>query len=350
MTDEILNIPTDWMDARELCREGQGFPEEELAAPWDRFPARAEGVVRDEVWNLSRQPCGVSIRFTSDAAQLFGDIELEGDVASKNNERLTPMRDIGLDCYGRADDGRWYWVGARVNRWDYPLNRQLLDGKHREYRVYLPIGLPVTSLKIGVSQGARFERATPDPRRPVVYYGTSIVHGRLRFPARHGVHLHPVPPAGLAVRQSRLRRKRTHGTGGRGTRPGHRRRGLRRRLPTEHRRGHGPGTDAGLRKPPPGNAAGTRRSLFVGDRLFGDAAFIPARRTTQRVKSEAQREVFMQLVADGVENLHLLDARNFFGDDFEGTIDGSHPTDLGSMRMADAVEPVLRRLLYRLPA
>ncbi|MGE3312126.1 MAG: SGNH/GDSL hydrolase N-terminal domain-containing protein, partial [Limisphaerales bacterium] len=44
--------PVEWMDVRRLGVEGQGW--RETAAPIDRLPARAEGVVRPPVWNLSR--------------------------------------------------------------------------------------------------------------------------------------------------------------------------------------------------------------------------------------------------------------------------------------------------------
>lgn len=33
------------------------------------------------------------------------------------------------------------------------------------------------------------------------------------------------------------------------------------------------------------------------------------------------------------------------GDDNEGTVDSSHPTDLGILRQADAFEPILRAAL-----
>jgi lysophospholipase L1-like esterase len=33
------------------------------------------------------------------------------------------------------------------------------------------------------------------------------------------------------------------------------------------------------------------------------------------------------------------------GSDGEATVDGTHPTDLGFMRMADAIEPTLHRAL-----
>ena len=35
----------------------------------------------------------------------------------------------------------------------------------------------------------------------------------------------------------------------------------------------------------------------------------------------------------------------FLGDDGEATIDCSHPTDLGMVRYADALEPALRRAI-----
>ena len=347
MTDDRLNIPTDWKNALDLCVEGRGYRENELESPFDRFPARAKGVIRDEVWRLARQACGVSVRFKTDAVQLFGDIGFDG-APDSNNERVTPLRDLGLDCYGKADDGRWYWVGVRINRWDYPINRELLDGAFREYRVYLPLGLPVTSLKIGVSKGARFEKTVVDPRKPIVYYGTSIVHGA--YVSRPGMAFTSIVSRRLDWPMVNL------GFGGNGR--------LEPEVATHIRDIDAavyvvdclPNVDAQSateRLPVFIRLLRERRPdapiLLVGDRLFGDAAFIPARWVTQKTKSEAQRAVYMKLRADGNKNLYLLDARNFFGDDFEGALDGSHPTDLGSMRMADPVEPALRRLIQSLP-
>ena len=46
-----------------------------------------------------------------------------------------------------------------------------------------------------------------------------------------------------------------------------------------------------------------------------------------------------------MRGLHYVDGDGLFGDDGEGTVDGSHPTDLGFERQADALEPVLRAAL-----
>ena len=43
--------------------------------------------------------------------------------------------------------------------------------------------------------------------------------------------------------------------------------------------------------------------------------------------------------------LYYIPGDGMLGDDAEGATDGSHPSDLGFMRQADAFEPVLRQAL-----
>ena len=64
-----------------------------------------------------------------------------------------------------------------------------------------------------------------------------------------------------------------------------------------------------------------------------------------RTNREALRQVYEALVAEGVKGLYYLEAGAQLGDDGEDTVDGSHPTDLGFVRQADAFEVVLRPLL-----
>ena len=44
-------------------------------------------------------------------------------------------------------------------------------------------------------------------------------------------------------------------------------------------------------------------------------------------------------------NLHYLPGEHLLGDDAEGTVDSSHPTDLGFLRQAEAFAKVLRPLV-----
>ena len=59
----------------------------------------------------------------------------------------------------------------------------------------------------------------------------------------------------------------------------------------------------------------------------------------------ALRAAFDKLTAAGTKNLHYLTGDDLLGDDTEGTVDSSHPTDLGFLRQAEAFKKSLVPLL-----
>ena len=75
--------------------------------------------------------------------------------------------------------------------------------------------------------------------------------------------------------------------------------------------------------------------------LINDAAF--ALRLERKV---LERETVDSLRAAGDGLVHFLDGSTLLGEDFdECTVDGVHPCDLGFMRIADGLTPVLRKIL-----
>ena len=74
-------------------------------------------------------------------------------------------------------------------------------------------------------------------------------------------------------------------------------------------------------------------------------ARVASRRETHEANHAALREAFAALQAAGVPKVHYLQADELLGQDGEGTIDGSHPTDLGFTRQAAEFARVLRPLL-----
>jgi len=84
--------------------------------------------------------------------------------------------------------------------------------------------------------------------------------------------------------------------------------------------------------------------LVVENILFPDGALIAERRALHTAANDHLRAVFARLAAHD-PNLFRVDARGLIGDDGEATVDGSHPTDLGFLRIADALTPPLRRAL-----
>jgi len=64
-------------------------------------------------------------------------------------------------------------------------------------------------------------------------------------------------------------------------------------------------------------------------------------------KNAALQEVYAGLKKDGVKGLSYVPCDNLLGDDGLGTVDGTHPTDLGFLRQAIALEPAIRKALPR---
>ena len=85
--------------------------------------------------------------------------------------------------------------------------------------------------------------------------------------------------------------------------------------------------------------------LLVEDRTYPHAFASESLQQRQAASRAALRKVFDKLVADRAGDLHYLAGDRLLGDDGEATVDGSHPTDLGFLRQAEAFEKALRPLL-----
>ncbi len=85
--------------------------------------------------------------------------------------------------------------------------------------------------------------------------------------------------------------------------------------------------------------------VLVEDRFYADAFLLASKRKHNEENHAALRGAYERLTAAGVRNLQYLPADHLLGDDGEGTVDSSHPTDLGFVRQAEAFAEVLEPLL-----
>ena len=69
------------------------------------------------------------------------------------------------------------------------------------------------------------------------------------------------------------------------------------------------------------------------------------RGTCPTPKGKLLREIHAELLAAGVGKLHLLANYGMLGTDSDGTVDGTHPNDLGMRRQADVFVQELQKLL-----
>jgi len=85
--------------------------------------------------------------------------------------------------------------------------------------------------------------------------------------------------------------------------------------------------------------------LLVEDRNYTDSFFNSGKRERNDTNQAALKKEFEKLKAAGVEVVYYLEGKDLLGDDGEGTVDSSHPTDLGFMRQAEAFHKVLKNIL-----
>jgi hypothetical protein len=86
--------------------------------------------------------------------------------------------------------------------------------------------------------------------------------------------------------------------------------------------------------------------VLVEDRSYADSHFITSKRTRNLKSREALKAAFDKLKPSDA-NLHYIAGEDLLGDDWEGTVDSSHPTDLGFMRQAEAFQKVLGPVLKK---
>jgi lysophospholipase L1-like esterase len=339
---------TKWYDARTLTVEGKGWSD--TAEFYDRLPARAEKLVRPEVWRLSRNSAGLSVRFVTDADSISVRWRLRSPNLALPN--MTAIAVSGVDLYTR-DKGVWRWAASA--RADKPaVNEQKLIAnmtrEPREYRLYLPLYNGVDSVEIGLPPNASVSGAPAFPAataKPIVFYGTSIVQGAsasrpgMAYPSILGRHLNrPVINLGFS------------GNG---------------RMESEIAEllvdidaaafvidclpNLSTSTDVAERTPKLVRILRQKRPLapivLVENIQYPDTHLETSKNKSVHKKNAALKKVYRDLTAAGLKNLTYIPADNLIGPDTEATIDGIHPTDLGFTRMTKVLEPILKKILSK---
>lgn len=343
--------PVQWTDVRQLSLDGQGWHDTE--APLDRLPARAKGRVRDAVWELSRHSAGIHARFLSDATTLHARWSLTSPNLAMFHMPATGVS--GLDLYVKADDGHWRWLA--VGRPDRQTNTTVLvtglPPGNREYLLYLPLYNGTTSAEIGVPEGARLSKAGPwgpGQRKPIVFYGTSILHGACA--SRPGM-------AHAAILGRRFQLPHINlGFSGNGRMEPELAELLAELDPSVYVLDCLPNinaTEVTERLEPFVKKLRTAHPktpiVLVEDRSYADAFLVTGKRERNETSRAALQAAYARLKKAGIRDLHYLAGEHLLGDDGEGTVDSSHPNDLGFMRQADAhariLAPLIRRAVRR---
>lgn len=348
-TDEKGSIQ--WYDIQNLTVEGRGWSETEtkLKTPFDRLPEKAEKTVRPEVWNLSRHSTGLYVRFVTDSPTIRARWTLTSTRLEMPHMPATGVSGLDLYKWSKADK-KWRWVSV-AQPVKSPTNDVVLVDKitpdNDEWLLYLPLYNGVSSVEIGIDKDHHLQRGAPYPaghEKPIVFYGTSITQGGCA--SRPGmVH--------TSILQRRLNRPVINlGFSGNGRMEMAVAELLAEIdaavyvidcLPNLNGEQVAERTEPLVRKLR--DAHPNTPILLVEDRTYSDAWIKKGRSTANENNRAALWSVYNRLVQAGVGGLHYLPGNRLLDPDSDDTVDGSHPTDLGFYRQANAFEPALRTLL-----
>lgn len=334
-----------WSDIRSFGVEGRGW--DDTKAFYDRLPAKAEGVVRQPVWDLSRNSAGMCVRFVTDATTIHARWALTEPWLYLAN--MTAIGKSGLDLYVKMDGGwRWLAVGqpsAQTN--EVTLVKDLIPGK-REYLLYLPLYNGTKFVELGISPTNVVEKAPAwgaGERKPIVFYGTSILQGCAA--SRPGmVH-------------SAILQRQFHwpvinlGFSGNGKMEPEMADLLAELDPSVYVIDCLPNMVAAEIKERAEPLVKKLRAahpavpiVLVEDRTMQGAFLTQGQMEWYHLKDRAElKAAFDRLQQSGVKNLYYIPGEHLFGDDGEGSTDGSHPNDLGFTRQAAIFAKVLEPLL-----
>jgi hypothetical protein len=309
-----------------------------------RFPKKYENKLRKDVWDLGRNSAGISVRFRTNASE----ITVRWTLLDDNNMDHMPSTGIkGIDLYSLVD-GHWKYINTgrvkgKVNEFLMVRNSGSI---FREYLLNLPLYDGVDSLSIGVNSSAEItlpvEKYLID-KKPVVYYGSSIAQG--------GCASRPGMAFTNILERSMDRSFINMGFSGSGTFD----------IPVGEAMCEidaalyvidcNPNTKTELiydravelvrllkQKRPEIPVLLVEGFYYLNG--FGD----PKQSDTEKKRVELHR-AFNTLKESGIRKIYYKKGDGMIGDDYEGTVDGVHPNDLGMMRMAEALQPAIEKLV-----
>ena len=332
-----------WHDVEEWGIEGKGWDAEQTEKYFDRLPESAKAEVRGPVWSLSRHSAGMLARFRTDANEIWVDYKVTSSKLALPHMPATGVS--GVDLYAADQAGHLRWVAVSRPTSQNVKTRlvaNLLPGE-RDYTLYLPLYNGTEFLRIGVPSGANFKPIAPRTAKPIVFYGTSITHGACA--SRPGMP-HP------AILGRRLDRPVINlGFSGNGKMEKEVGKYLADLDPVAYVIDCLPnmvGHEVAARAEPLVRQLRDARPetpiLLVEDRTYANAGFVAGAHKRHAGSRGALRAAYERLLAEGFKQIGYVKGESLLGKDRDDTTDGSHPSDLGFYRHADAMEGVLRQL------
>ncbi len=312
--------------------EGTGVPESEKESPYDRLPASYKTKVRKPVWDLSKNSAGISIRFNTNSSSVKVKWALLNDT-KMNHMAETGIK--GIDLYCKVN-GVWTYVntGRPTAKENEASLISGLSAGEREFKLYLPLYDGTTSVEVGIENGSTITKPAPDKKLPIVFYGTSILQGGCA--SRPGMAFTSIISRKLNVDCINFG---FSGNGKMDPPMAELISGIKASyyvidcLPNMTAKQV---TDSVIPLAKAIRAKNPKTPIvFVENVEYTRAIFQADLNKSMNEKNQALKTEFDKLVKEGMKDLIYIPAAGSIGTDYEGTVDGTHLTDLGFLRYAD---------------
>jgi len=312
--------------------EGTGVPESAKESPYDRLPISSKGKVRQAVWDLSKNSAGVAVRFLSNSPSIKVKWGIMNDT-KLNHMASTGVK--GVDLYCKVE-GKWVYVNTgrpTAIENEASLVSTLTPGE-REFKIYLPLYDGTTHLEVGIDSTSYIKKPAPETQLPIVFFGTSILQGGCA--SRPGMVFTSIISRKMDVDCYNF----GFSGNGRMDKPVvdvisdikasfYVIDCLPNMTPKQVSDSVMPLAKAIRAKNP------STPIVFVENIEYARIPFEVNLKKAFEAKNEALKTEFDKLVKEGVKEVYYIRSTNAIGDDNEGTVDGTHMTDLGFMRYAD---------------
>ena len=288
----------------------------------------------------------MAIRFRSNSTTIAAKWET---LINFHMNHMTDTCAKGLDLYCLQKNGEWRFVNSarpngKTNQATIIAN---MRPEEREYMLYLPLYDGLVSLSIGVDSLATIDQPLidyPIRKKPVVFYGTSILQGGCasrpgmahtniisRRLNRECINLGFSGNAFLDLEVAKVIAEVEASVFVLDFVPNASVAKMKERLETFYRiiRGKHPDTPI----------------IFIEDPIFPHTFYDEKVAKEVRRKNDTLKEIFNCLKKINEKNIILISSKNMLGEDGEATVDGIHFTDLGMMRYADLVCPVIKKAI-----
>lgn len=319
---------------------------EDTETLYERLPMSLKDKTRPPVWHLGKNTAGLAIRFSSNTSSIV----LEWTPSSNYSmDHMTDVAVKGLDLYA-WDKGKWVYVNsARPQGKDSRFRYEVISNMSavsREYMLYLPLYDGLKNLNIGVDSLA--EIGVPQEElicrnKPIVAYGTSILQGGCasrpgmshinilgRWLNKEIVNMGFSGNGQLDYEIAEIMSEKDASVYVLDFMPNVNVEQINEKMETFYRIIRSKSKDVPI--------------LFIENPIFPHSKFDCKMKETIEEKNKALRKVF-EVLNRTDENICLLPASAIIGVDNEATVDGIHFTDLGFMRYAEYLFPVLKNII-----